>query len=563
MSYLDVPRLHFSGEFFSDPSTLNNSVANHNNAAPLPPGVQGWSPNGRHHFQLRGCVVRSAVDASGTALSAPAQDTLIQGSVASTDGTGVARLVDLDPQHQIGSQIWGLEIRVQDSASQGFTAVMETASLRELWDARAPGNFSMGLGGTYQSVLTPVTWTPASGPMQSALLQALRTASPNRLSIRLVCWRYDSSSGPTFGFGQIVGTIGPSAASEPARFIADRRLVHAGADFGVASINSAAYNTAPFKVDASRRRLVIDLGNALPEEASGDRRAIGPLRAEIVNTGANPARVLGSGPIPNATADLRRNAGVEEIALTQAQVTALATRPLRVKAGPDLVLTERPSGIHVDVSDTVVRLNWLGTTADIELFASQMGRPMANANVHIARSVTRPQALTGFSVRTGPPAFSTTLTLPGVVRTNSSGRVVLRLVGGDPGHPRPHVDGQVSFLGFYVGSAPTVAAQRGEIAIRVFDRQLMPTVLPPTFSNVQPILEQYFRLYPAMRQPTAAKQFGFVDLNNLAQVQPVAPVLAASLRRAETAGNYMPVTRDLSMDKKTLLLAWLDAGAPA
>ena len=88
-------------------------------------------------------------------------------------------------------------------------------------------------------------------------------------------------------------------------------------------------------------------------------------------------------------------------------------------------------------------------------------------------------------------------------------------------------------------------------------------VLPPTFVNVQPILEQYFRLYPAMRQPTATKQFGFVDLNNLAQVQPVAPVLAASLRRAETAGNYMPVTRDLSMDKKTLLLAWLDAGAPA
>ena len=263
---------------FSDPSTLNNSVANHNNAAPLPPGVQGWSPNGRHHFQLRGCVVRSAVDASGTALSAPAQDTLIQGSVASTDGTGVARLVDLDPQHQIGSQIWGLEYRVQDSASQGFTAVMETASLRQLGRPR-PRQLLHGAGGTYQSVLTPVKWTPTS-------CRCSRRCSRRSARRARTGSRSGSSAALRLQFRAhvrlraIVGTVGPSAASEPARFIADRRLVHAGADFGVASINSAAYNTAPFKVDASRRRLVIDLGNALPEEASGDRRAIGPLRAE-------------------------------------------------------------------------------------------------------------------------------------------------------------------------------------------------------------------------------------------------------------------------------------------
>jgi hypothetical protein len=568
VSYLDVPRFHFSGQFFADPATSNNFAASYNNASPMPSGPRlGWNPDGRHHYQLRNCVVRSTVGPTGTVSTTAAQDKLVTGTVVSTDSPSVARLVDLDPGHQFGSQIWGLAIRVQDTASEGFTGVMEVASLRELWGTRAPGGFSVGMGGTHQSVITGITWTPAGGTMQSPLLQALRAASPTRLSIRLVTWAFvTAAADPARRTGQMVGTIGPATATEPAHFIPDRRLIHAatsGPAFGVAPINSAAFNTAPFKVDAARRRLVIDLGNALPEDAAGARRSIGALRAEIVNPRGAAATVLGSAAIPNAMAGYRVNAGVEEITLTQAQTTALATRPLQLKAGPDLVMAERTAGIHVDVDDTVIRLNPT-ETKDVELVVTQLGRPMPNANVHVGPSLarTRPASLTALSIRTGPPAFATTLTtLPAVVRTGSNGRVKLRLVAGNPGNPRTHIDGALSFIGFFVGATATAATLRGEIVVRVFDAHTVPA--NPVFADVEPILTQYFRLYPSMRTPTAARPFGFVDLNDLAQVQPLAPVLAASLRRPETAPNYMPVTRDLSRDKKALLLRWFDAGAPA
>jgi hypothetical protein len=566
VSYLDVPRLHFSGEFFADPSTLNNFGALHDNSVPIPSPPPGWNSNGRHHFKLQKCIVGSAVDASGTVLSATAQDKLVQGPVTSTATTIEGRLVDLDPDYQTGSQIWGLEVNVRDTGGEGFSGKMDTASLRELWGTRGPGKFSLGFGGTYQSLVRDITWTPFVGPMESPLLGALRTASPNLLSIRLVTSRYDASP-PSTGFlvGQLAGTIGPATATEPAHFIPDRRVLHAGTSggpFGVAPMNKAAFNTGPFKIDTARKppRLVIDLGNALPEDKTGARRSIGELRAEIAAGGAVPAERLGSGPIPNSTKSFRANAGVEEIPLSAAQVTALATRPLQLKAGSKLVLAEHPGGILAEVTETVVRLN-PGETADVDLVLTQLGKPMAGTAVlvDVSQGPDRPTGVTGLAIKTGPPAFATTQTLPASVVTGADGHVTLRLVASDPGHPRAHIDGEVSFLGFYLGG-PTPATQRGEIAVRVFDPHTVPA--KPRWPDVQSILVRYFRLYPAMRQPTAGKPFGFIDLNDPAQIQAVAPVLALSLRRAETEPNYMPVTRDLSRDKKKLLLKWLDAGAP-
>jgi len=62
-------------------------------------------------------------------------------------------------------------------------------------------------------------------------------------------------------------------------------------------------------------------------------------------------------------------------------------------------------------------------------------------------------------------------------------------------------------------------------------------------------------MYPSMRLP-------FLKLNDHASVQGNRGLVAAALQRAETDPGYMPVTRDLSRDKKALLLAWLNAGAP-
>jgi hypothetical protein len=59
MSYLDIPRLHFSGVFRANPSIINNTPANYNPRITHP--VEAWNPNGTHQWQFLNCTVQSAV----------------------------------------------------------------------------------------------------------------------------------------------------------------------------------------------------------------------------------------------------------------------------------------------------------------------------------------------------------------------------------------------------------------------------------------------------------------------------------------------------------------------
>ncbi len=569
MSYLDVPRFHFSGDFRSDPSTVNNVIGSccdpgstlgpadcrYNLASVIPGlGATNWDREGKHHFVLSNVTVKRGVDGTGTVVTRPDQDRLIGATVTNA----LARLVDLDPAWQTASQIWGLELTVADSSGGGFVGTMTTAALRDLWGARAPGGFSRGLGGVYESVLTNVRWNPTIGPLASVVLAALRSTSATRLSVRLAVYAYDSDPGTPPGsngnytVGHIVGTIGPAPAGEPEHAPNARVLFNSVP----AASGNRPFGSAPFKVDAARRKVVIDLGNAVPEgPPPGDRLALGTFEAEIAMP--VPAAAIKLGTIAYDRAHYLETAGIEEVTITAAQVTQLATRPLRIRArsapGPRLVLTEPTDGLAVDATESVARLN-PGESVEVDLLAAKFGAP--GAGVDLTLAVVRGLPLAGLSLATMSGTTPTPLPLTGAppsakLKTAASGRVTVRFTAANPGHPRLHMDGQVYVFGYFVG--PLVAANlRGMIAIRVFESRAVPT--SPHWSDVQDILTQYARLYPSM---TAV-----IDLSNETVVRSTSGALAAALRRPETSPNYMPVTRDLSRDRKALLLKWLDAGAP-
>ena len=69
MSYLDVPRIHFSGRFFTDPSTVDNDPTHYNPDVTNPSPWQ--EPQGQHRFQFQNCTVNSAVTATGFAANDP------------------------------------------------------------------------------------------------------------------------------------------------------------------------------------------------------------------------------------------------------------------------------------------------------------------------------------------------------------------------------------------------------------------------------------------------------------------------------------------------------------
>src|SRR3954451_11068949 len=100
MSYLDVPRLHFSGRFQADPPTVNNDPDHYDDNRFLaryqlptdPTDANGWwNPNGSGAFRLRDCTVTAAV-ASGGPL---AQDALVGGMLTDARQRVSAKIVDL------------------------------------------------------------------------------------------------------------------------------------------------------------------------------------------------------------------------------------------------------------------------------------------------------------------------------------------------------------------------------------------------------------------------------------------------------------------------------------
>src|SRR5215470_13631297 len=113
MSYLDVPRIHFAGKFFSNPSTVDNTASNYDPANTIDPA---WNPGGIHYFQLLSCKITAAVfDASGALKVSNADDSIIGGSVAlSTNVLAPPKLVDLDTEWQSSSQIWGMKLAISN-----------------------------------------------------------------------------------------------------------------------------------------------------------------------------------------------------------------------------------------------------------------------------------------------------------------------------------------------------------------------------------------------------------------------------------------------------------------
>jgi hypothetical protein len=141
--------------------------------------------------------------------------------------------------------------------------------------------------------------------------------------------------------------------------------------------------------------------------------------------------------------------------------------------------------------------------------------------------------------------------LPPAKRTAANGRVTFNLTAADPANPRTDIDGQLYTVGVFWGSV-TPVNQRARINVRVYDAHPGPGA--PVWADVQPILDQYHKLYPSMRP--------FGPLNSQASMQNLSALMVTALQRPDTDPGYMPITRDLSRDKKALLLRWLAAGAP-
>ncbi|MBV9209970.1 MAG: hypothetical protein JOZ52_05045 [Acidobacteria bacterium] len=312
MSYLDPPRMHFSGQFWTNPSTINNATENYsldevyNNEPPsdVNPNSVWWNEDGQAFFKIPSAAVTEAVGSQDQSMpDDPIIGAQIVSVIAPADGASptpqYGRLVDLDPDQQARSMIVGLRLQltIPTEPNVSLSGTLRPMCIIDLWGRVAGGGGGGGIfsaGAMYQSVMEDLVWNGIDDS-SSEFLKELYQTSPDALSFKMVVDGYNGEpKDDGFASGRVVGTIGPYFNGEPAHFLAKRR-VFPGAE-AVLKYYPPPYtqtnpppplNPAPFQVNGTK--LVIDLGNSVPTTAplGGPFMNLGTVNAVIDPLGAN------------------------------------------------------------------------------------------------------------------------------------------------------------------------------------------------------------------------------------------------------------------------------------
>jgi hypothetical protein len=576
MSYLHPPRLHFAGKFQAAVSTVNNDPTHFDNDHFQPSFQQPqsstalngwWNPGGDGTWRLLGCRVTSARLADGS--PAAADDPVLACFVADSDRAAPAKLVDLDPEQQLVSEVWGLEVRVCDAAGNTFVrGTFAPAAFADIWDRSAGGGGDIGGGATYQSVLEDLEWGDvASSPFLTDLKAA---AGAGRLSIKFNVDGYNmDSASPRFTTGRVVGTIGPASADEPRHLVAGRRFLAVAGPNANFFAPAGKINSFSAVVDEAAGKVRLDLGNALPTTTSGgppvDLGALSLACDEGPDSNGNEV-YLPLGDVAYTGSNwYESTAGVVDLPpdrrLTSDELAAVAANPLLMQLTPAggtaaPAIAESPGGVYVRADRYVFRLN-PGDAANVRLYATRFGRPYAGARII---TILDPSQLQGGPPPVPPVAVPVdALDFPARVVADESGVAILTIRAKDPGNPRGYIDGQVFGVRpmleetVYTPGAPYPFGPWDYVSLLVWDEFAIDD--PPTWNGgLQPVFQQYANLYPIMGR--------FLDLASYDSVVENRRLLHLAFGLPMENPNSMPVTRDLSDARRRAILHWLESTGP-
>ena len=556
MSYLQMPRIVFAGQFQADPSTVNNDPE-HFNAKTFRsnyqlPGIGAsngwWNPRGTGAWRFRNCTVRSVIYADGTSCDDANVDPLIGTAVNDADARVEGKLVDLDPEQQMVSEIWGFRVLMGKAGTGlGFRSDFEATPFADIWTRFPKGQPDSFFGAFYQGILNVSDW---SSGRSSRLIQELAAggALPKQLSIKFVVDGYnDDSTTPLFTFGRVIGAIGIYHPGDPHHFVAGRALQ---------LLPQSPLNTGyAVLVDDV---LTLDLGNSLPTQSAGGPLVdLGRLYAALLPATGNPILLGEIGYLMPSWYE--QTAGIVSFWLTPDQLKKAAAMPLGIvqsgSQGLQPVLSEAADGKFLQADSFVFRLN-PGDKASTTFYATTFGKRAANQQISLGYDASIMAGQTTQGPVPGPTFVGepqSAFTFPATLTTGADGSVALPMQAADPGNPRDYIDGQVYGVSYALGAAaPPVGSIQNPSQILnalVFSGYEIPAI-PDWLADVRPVLQQYANLYPVMEP--------IVDLDDYASLVSKRMILKNVFDAPVSDPNYMPVTRDLSTAKRNMLRKWLD-----
>ncbi len=611
MSYLDVPRLHFSGRFFTDPSTVNNDPTHYNPDVTNPSPWQ--EPEGQHRFQFQNCIINSAVNQDG-----PVPNDPVVGVAVNTNAVpDYARIVDLDVYQQGVSTLFGLIINIPVSDTLTISGNTDPAALNSCWftavlPTRSWGSDygedsfggDMNACGFFQTVIriAETSWPQSSG---SALIDQLRASTITvdgqlLLSLKMVVDGYENvPQDANFRTGRIVGTIGTVNANEPlynppGRYLQPRSFYELDANGNVVIVNKnpvplpwyyPSFNEAIFKVDTTRNVLVLDLANSIcRQSAAGDPVDLGTITASVtLPDSSGPVAELPISTVDYSAFSYSNSALITELPLNSDQLNALQSggaltlTSSRNDLGNPVVLSETGGIPSFAVEVRPVRMAGdPGTTATTQVYISQNGAPLAGKilglNIASVHGDTPGATVPPYNPGDTPQADGALQATITPSDANGFATVTLTVVK-DPGQRTPQLDGQLYFINLYDPELPEPdwatfnPIQEHLISCLVWSQYAVNT--NPSWEEVQNMMAPYMKLYASMRNLvdlTDPHTFSIFAINPPWDRTYNAPpykqnglniwcgAIPYYLTRDFNNSLYMPITRDLSPNKLTTVL---------
>ncbi|MBL7811879.1 MAG: hypothetical protein JNL57_06610 [Bacteroidetes bacterium] len=591
MSYLHIPRIHFSGRFFTDPSTVNNDPTHYLPDVTKPSPWQ--NPDGQHRFQFLDCMVTSVLGPSGYMGS----DALLGANVLTTDNPAPARLVDLDVYQQAVSAIYGLQLQFGQTNGKSLTMAMDMATLnyvwfnavlpKRAWDSADYDQDSFGgdmnAAGWFQSVLriNASDWVDTGSDALNLLKQqTLQVNGQYLVSIRIVVDGYRNvPEDAQYQTGRITGAIGPVFANEPLYNPGQRWINPRAFDANKDLWFYPSFNPAAFMVDSGRKKLVIDLANSIcRQNAGGPPVDLGTLNALVTGMPDVPPVQLGN--VDYSDFSYSNNSMLAELDLSDSQITDLQQGCLqlimsRTDLGNPIVMEETYTGNHFAVEVRPIRMSGTpGATASTQVYVSCKGRKVTGKQM----------ACVVVSVHGTTPGATVPPTNPGntsqadgalqasLSETDENGFATLTLtVLKDPGQRTPELDGQLYFVVAYDPAVPPPdwnnptpgmqpPLQDQMASVLVFSQYTVNT--NPEWAEIQAMMEPYVKLYPAMTKQldlSDAHSFMIFALNppwskvyndnNPGPLGIVAGAIPYYMSRSVDDPRFMPISRDLSPEK--------------
>ncbi|WP_281322590.1 hypothetical protein [Flavobacterium aestivum] len=573
MSYLNTPRLTFSGQFQADPSTVNNDPTHYNNET-FQPEYQNyqtadaangwWNPDGTGNWRFIGCKITSVTYQDGTSTNDPLLDPIIGMSIMDTDSRTAAKIVDLDTQQQMVSELWGLIVRiVSNDGNTLLKGDYEVAAFSNIWFTRSiDKTHDAAAGATYQSIIKNLNWN--FGVSNSRYLNELKSVSSDQLSIQFTLDRYNgNNTSPQFTFGRIVGSIGPSSNKEPKHFVLGRQLFPSTLPQNLQPGQVQTCNYATALVDEKLKQVVLDFGNALQFKTGGLVNETRNLHLVINNSSSASPSYVDIGKIDYSAPDwYMGTSGICTFDLSDEQLDLANQYPLAIVAlvtTPNDVFTIQTTTTYSYVYNEsaeyacadkfVFRLD-PKDKCTVHFYATNLGKALSNVKIQFqddtANLLGPPPPVMGV-----PKIAYFSEKKPVEITTDVNGKAKLQFKAPDPGNPRGYIDGQVYAISYFL-STQTFAYcnQSNYISTQIYSGAPETDMVPDWDNFIQPIMQQYANLYPLMSK-------GVFNLADKTVFENNAQILKLVFSKDRHDPNYMPATRDLSGYKRAVILDYL------